>query len=316
MATEPQPPVAPPPPADDLAHLTIEQAGALLASGGVTSTALTEAVLARIGRDDGRYRAFLTVDRDGALAQAAAADDRRRDGRAAPLTGVPVAVKDNLCTKGLRTTCGSRMLEAYVPPYDATIVARLRDAGAVIVGKTNLDEFAMGGSTENSAFGPSRNPWDTTRVPGGCSGGSAAAVAYGGCTFAVGTDTGGSIRQPASFCGIVGCKPTYGRVSRWARLAMASSCDQVGPMTKTVRDAAIALGVLAGHEPRDATSSSRPVPDYLRGIEDGAAGLRVGVRATRWLPKASTRACSKSWSSRSTPTGRWGPRSSTSSCRT
>lgn len=255
----------------------METIESLESRAGLNAVARTTAILERIAQREGDVQAFLTVDREGALAQAAAADLRRQRGEAGPLNGVPVALKDNLSTRGLRTTCGSRLLENYEPPFDATVVRRLREAGAVIVGKTNMDEFAMGASTENSAFGPTRHPESLERVPGGSSGGSAAALAYGGCLFALGSDTGGSIRQPASFCGVVGLKPTWGRVSRWGLTALASSLDQVGPMTRTVRDAAIVLGVIAGADPRDATASPLPVPDYLDGIEDGVEGLRVGV---------------------------------------
>ncbi len=260
-----------------LADLSLESAAAALAAGECTSVELTEAVLQRIEEVDGRYRAFITVDSEGAIEQARAADHRRHQGDVSPLTGVPVAVKDNIVTRGLRTTCASKLLKDFVPPYDATVVTALREAGAVIVGKTNLDEFAMGSSTENSGLFVTRNPWDRSRVPGGSSGGSATAVVFGGCNAALGSDTGGSIRQPASFCGVVGCKPTYGRVSRWGLVAMASSLDQIGPLTKTVRDNAILLGAIAGHEARDSTSSRRPVADYLQGIENGVSGLTLGV---------------------------------------
>jgi len=260
----------------DLHHMTIEEAADAMSSGQLSSVELTESVLARVESVEDRYKAYITVDADGAMEQARRADEMRAGGRATAVTGVPVCIKDNIVTRGLRTTCASKLLEDFVPPFDATIIAKLRQAGAVIVGKTNLDEFAMGSSTENSGFFTSRNPWDVSRVPGGSSGGSAVAPAYGGCIFAIGEDTGGSIRQPASFCGIVGCKPTYGRVSRWGSVAMASSLDQIGPMCKTVRDAAIALRVIAGHEPKDATSSTRPVPDYLDGIEGGVEGLKIG----------------------------------------
>ena len=222
--------------------------------------------------------AFLHVDREGALRAAREWDGRYARGDALPpLAGLPVAVKDIICTTGMPTTCGSRILAGWVPPYDATVVSRLRDAGAVIVGKTNLDEFAMGSSTENSGFGPTRNPWDLERVPGGSSGGSAAAVAAGMAPLALGTDTGGSIRQPAGFTGIVGMKPTYGRISRYGLVAFASSLDQIGPMARTVSDAALLLHVLAGRDPKDSTSVDLPVDNYPAALSRGVQGLRIGI---------------------------------------
>jgi len=246
--------------------------------GGLTPTAVAEAYLARIDALDGRVGAYLTVMREQALAAARESELRWRAGKPlGPLDGVPVALKDVLCTRGVRTTCGSKMLEAFVPPYDATVVARLRAAGAVILGKTNMDEFAMGSSTEHSAFHPTRNPWDLARVPGGSSGGSAAAVAGGLAAGSFGSDTGGSIRQPAAFCGVVGMKPTYGRVSRYGLVALASSLDQIGPFAQDVRDAALLLGVVAGHDRRDATSIAAPVPDYIAELPKGVAGLTLGL---------------------------------------
>ena len=233
--------------------------------------------LSRIHALNPQLNAFNTVVADRAMARAREIDrepDRWRD---APLAGVPIAIKDNLCTRGVRTTASSRMLEDYVPPYDATVVARLERAGAVIVGKTNCDEFAMGSSNENSAFGPVRNPWALDRIPGGTSGGSAAAVAAGLTPMALGSDTGGSIRQPASLCGVVGLKPTYGRVSRYGLIAHASSLDQIGPLTRTVRDAALTLGLLAGPDAADATSAGEPVPDYLAALTGDVRGTRIGV---------------------------------------
>jgi aspartyl-tRNA(Asn)/glutamyl-tRNA(Gln) amidotransferase subunit A len=243
----------------------------------VSAIEVCRACLARIDRGDARLHAFLTVDADRALARAAALDARGAQAGPLPLAGVPVAVKDNLCTAGLRTTAGSRILDRFVPPYDATAVARLAAAGAVVVGKTNCDEFAMGSSTEHSAFGPSRNPWATDRAPGGSSGGSAVAVAAGFVPLAIGSDTGGSIRQPAAFCGVVGLKPTYGRVSRYGLIAVASSLDQVGPFGRTAFDAAAALAVVAGADPCDATCSTRPVPDFTAALTGDIRGLRVGV---------------------------------------
>jgi aspartyl-tRNA(Asn)/glutamyl-tRNA(Gln) amidotransferase subunit A len=257
---------------------TLEEAGRKLASKALSSVELTTGTLARIRQVDERIGSFLLVDDAGALSAAKASDERRAKGGAlGPLDGVPVALKDIFCTRGVATTCASKMLVRFVPPYDATATAKLRDAGAVIVGKLNMDEFAMGSSNENSAFGPVRNPWDLARTPGGSSGGSAAAVAARLVYGALGTDTGGSIRQPAALTGTVGLKPTYGRVSRSGVIAFASSLDQVGPFARTVRDAAIQLGAVAGPDPLDSTSIPAPVPDYLAGIEDGARGLTLGV---------------------------------------
>ena len=235
--------------------------------------------LARIEAVEPALHAFNTVTREQALARASDIDahfDRWRD---APLVGVPIALKDNLCTKGVRTTASSRILETFAPPYDATAVARLHAAGAVVLGKTNCDEFAMGSSTENSAFGPTRNPWALDRIPGGSSGGSAAAVASGMSPVALGSDTGGSIRQPAAMCGVVGLKPTYGRVSRYGLLAYGSSLDQIGPLARTVHDAALTLAVIAGADPADATSAPDPVPDYAAALTGDVRGVRIGVPA-------------------------------------
>ncbi|HZZ84184.1 MAG TPA: Asp-tRNA(Asn)/Glu-tRNA(Gln) amidotransferase subunit GatA [Anaeromyxobacteraceae bacterium] len=264
--------------ATELLERSISEVGAELADRSVSSVELCEAALARVAGTDERLGAFLAVTPERALAEARASDARRARGDArGPLDGVPIALKDIFLTKGVPTTAGSRILEGFVPPYDATVVERLQASGAVSLGKLNMDEFAMGSSNENSAYKPCRNPWDLARTPGGSSGGSAAAVAARQAFGTLGTDTGGSIREPASFCGVVGVKPTYGRVSRYGVIAFASSLDQVGPFGKTVADAALLLGAVAGHDPRDATSSTRPVDDYLSRLEGGAAGLRIGV---------------------------------------
>jgi aspartyl-tRNA(Asn)/glutamyl-tRNA(Gln) amidotransferase subunit A len=264
--------------AQELVGISLLAAGERVAARQVSSRELTEAALARIEATDGRVGAFLAVTAERARREAAAADARAARGeRLSPVDGVPVAVKDLFATRGIPTTAGSRILEGFRPPYDATAVERLGRAGAVLVGKLNLDEFAMGSSNEHSAYGPCRNPYDLSRTPGGSSGGSAAAVGARQVFGTLGTDTGGSIRLPASFCGVVGVKPTYGRVSRYGVVAFASSLDQVGPLARTVGDAAALLRVVAGHDPRDMTSSTRPVDDYLAGLEGGASGLRIGV---------------------------------------
>ncbi len=244
----------------------------------VSAVEILDSVLGRIAEVEGEVRSYITLTEEEARSAAEAADVARARGEdAGAVAGIPMAVKDVLCTRGVRTTCGSRMLEEYVPVYDATVVKRLRAQGLTMVGKANMDEFAMGSSTENSAFFPTRNPWDLGRVPGGSSGGSAAAVAAGEAVWALGSDTGGSIRQPASFCGLVGLKPTYGLVSRYGLVAFASSLDQVGPITRDVRDCAVLLSLLAGHDPLDSTSLPVKAPDYLAALEGGVRGLRVGV---------------------------------------
>ena len=242
-----------------------------------SSVEVTRSYLTRIATHDTRYNSFISVDEATALAAAEAADKRLAAGDAAPLTGVPIAHKDIFCTDGMRTSCGSRMLDNFVPPYDATVIQRFKSDGAVILGKTNMDEFAMGSSNESSFYGPARNPWNTELVPGGSSGGSAAAVAGLLAPAATGTDTGGSIRQPAAFCGITGLKPTYGRVSRLGIVAFASSLDQAGPMAHTAEDCALLLGTMAGHDPRDSTSSTTPTEDYCARLDDDLKGLRIGL---------------------------------------
>jgi aspartyl-tRNA(Asn)/glutamyl-tRNA(Gln) amidotransferase subunit A len=261
-----------------LNELTAHELSAVLAAGEASACDVLAAVYDRIGEIDDDLHSFVLLTREVAEAQAREIDDRRaRKEKLPPLAGVPIALKDIYCTKGIETTCGSRILKGFVPPYDADVIERCRRNGLVFVGKTNMDEFAMGSSTENSAFGVTRNPWDLARVPGGSSGGSAASVAANEAVVAMGTDTGGSIRQPASFCGVVGLKPTYGRVSRYGVIAFASSLDQVGPITKDVRDCALMLNMLAGHDARDSTSIDAPVPDYTQALFPEVKGLRIGL---------------------------------------
>ncbi|MES9962578.1 MAG: Asp-tRNA(Asn)/Glu-tRNA(Gln) amidotransferase subunit GatA [Candidatus Sedimenticola sp. 20ELBAFRAG] len=256
---------------------SIAQLSAGLKAGEFSSVELTRSYLDRIKSHNGELNAYITVCEASALAAAEAADVRIRAGDATVMTGIPIAHKDIFCTNGIKTTCGSRMLDNFIAPYDATVVSRLQDAGAVLLGKTNMDEFAMGSSNETSFFGSVRNPWDKQSVPGGSSGGSAAAVASGLCAAATGTDTGGSIRQPAALCGITGLKPTYGRVSRYGMIAFASSLDQGGPMTRSAEDAAAMLQVMAGFDERDSTSAQEPVPDYSASLGDDLKGLRIGL---------------------------------------
>ncbi len=261
----------------DLHRQTLTELAGGLASGEFSSLELTEALLARIASHDDALNAFVTVTADEALDAAKKADAARADGKAGVLNGLPLVHKDIFCTRGVLTTCGSRMLENFVSPYDATIVEKLADAGAVVLGKTNMDEFAMGSSNETSYFGPVRNPWQHDYSPGGSSGGSAAAVAARLAPAATGTDTGGSIRQPAALTGTVGLKPTYGRVSRYGMIAFASSLDQAGTITRSSADAALLLGVMAGFDPRDSTSIDEPVPDYTAALSESVKGLRIGI---------------------------------------
>jgi aspartyl-tRNA(Asn)/glutamyl-tRNA(Gln) amidotransferase subunit A len=262
---------------NDLHQLTISQAHQLLKEGKISSVELTSASLARLAEVEDKVQACVTTSEDVALKQAKEADKVISSGKIKPLTGIPALIKDVMCTKGIKTTCSSKILENFVPPYDATVIEKLKASNAVILGKTNMDEFAMGSSTENSAFFPTRNPWDLDRVPGGSSGGSAVAVAADESIYALGSDTGGSIRQPAGFCSVVGLKPTYGRVSRYGLVAFASSLDQIGPITKTVADCALVLSTIAGHDPRDSTSAPHPVPDYTKSLIPDLKKLRLGI---------------------------------------
>tara|TARA_R110002110_G_scaffold201232_2_gene412209 strand:- start:12990 stop:14552 length:1563 start_codon:yes stop_codon:yes gene_type:complete len=258
-------------------ELSVAQLSLGLREKQFSSVELARTYLDRIRSLDGRYNSFVTVDEEGALAAAAAADTRLAAGETGPLLGIPLAHKDIFCTRGVRTSCGSRMLDNFIPPYDATVATRLRDAGTVMLGKTNMDEFAMGSSNESSFYGPVRNPWDPGRVPGGSSGGSAAAIAARLAPLATGTDTGGSIRQPAAFCGITGLKPTYGRVSRLGMVAFASSLDQAGPMARSAEDCALLLNAMAGFDPQDSTSSELPAEDYSAALQQPLTGLRIGL---------------------------------------
>ena len=255
---------------------TSHELNKLLTKKEISSVELTQAVLSRIDKVENKVRAFVTVTKEEALKQAKEADERIKKGDITPLTGIPIAIKDNMCTKGTLTTCSSKILSNYIPPYNATIVEKLKAAGAVMIGKANMDEFAMGSSTENSGLHPTHNPWNLKTVPGGSSGGSAAAVAADECIMATGSDTGGSIRQPASFCGVVGMKPTYGRVSRYGLVAFASSLDQIGPLTKDVTDTAILLNAISGYDPKDSTSVNTPVPDYTKALKNDVKGMKIG----------------------------------------
>ncbi len=262
-----------------LRKLTLFELRDKFTKGEISAVEIVKAYFQRIAVAESKVKAYITPAKKDALMKEADDLDYRLRGwrKTMPLMAMPIAVKDNICTEGVKTTCGSRMLESFVPPYDATVVSRLKEQGYFLIGKTNLDEFAMGSSTENSAFGPTRNPWNLACIPGGSSGGSAAAVAADLCVAALGSDTGGSIRQPAACCGVVGLKPTYGRVSRYGLVAFASSLDQIGPITKDVRDAALILQAIAGHDPLDSTSADVPVPDYQKALKFNLRGMKVGV---------------------------------------
>ncbi len=278
----------------DVCYAPLHELSDRLKKRSVSSEELTRIFLARISALQPSLNAYISVLEQGALEMARAADKRLARGeRLTPLTGVPIALKDLLCTQGVATTCGSHILHNYTSPYDATVVSRLREAGAVFLGKTNLDEFAMGSSNETSWFGVVKNPWDPQAVPGGSSGGSAAAVAAGGCAAALGSDTGGSIRQPASCCGIVGLKPTYGRVSRFGLVAFASSLDQIGPMTRDVKDAALLMNIISGKDPLDSTSADVEIPDFLKALTGEVRGLRIGLPKEYFIegmePEVATR---------------------------
>ena len=264
--------------ASELHQLTIHEAHELLKKRKISSTELTKSVLKRITEIEGKVHACVTIVEDVALKEAEKVDNYIKTAHEiTPLTGIPTLIKDVICTKGIRTTCSSKMLENFVPPYNATVIEKLKAQEAVIVGKTNMDEFAMGSSTEHSAFFPTRNPWDLRRVPGGSSGGSAAAVAADETIYSLGSDTGGSVRQPAAFCNVIGLKPTYGRVSRFGLIAFASSLDQIGPITKDVIDCALVMNVIAGYDSRDSTSSPHPVPDYTQQLTPDIKGLKIGI---------------------------------------
>ena len=267
---------------------TVAELSGLLSRGEISSVELTQAYLGRINHYNDSLNAFVTVCEEQALIQAAQADAARAHGETSPLLGIPLAHKDIFCASGVKTTCGSKMLHNFNAPYDATVVSRFKEAGAVMLGKTNMDEFAMGSSNETSYFGPVRNPWDTDRVPGGSSGGSAAAVSANLCAMATGTDTGGSIRQPAAFCGVTGLKPSYGRISRWGMIAFASSLDQAGPICKSAEDAALMLNAMAGLDTKDSTSANVPVEDYTANLNNSLQGLRIGIPRQHFAEGLST----------------------------
>ncbi len=261
----------------ELYQRTIHELHDMLLKGDTTSEAVTESVLNRIKAVDSKVKAYITVTEEVARTQAKEADKRIKAGDKSPLVGIPIAVKDNMCTEGIKTTCASKILGNFVPPYNATVVRKLNESGSVLCGKPNMDEFAMGSSTENSGFFPTKNPWDLERIPGGSSGGSAASVAADECIGSLGSDTGGSIRQPASCCGVVGLKPTYGRVSRFGLVAFASSLDQIGPITKDVTDTALLMNVIAGHDDKDSTSANIATPDFTKALKKDVKGMKIGI---------------------------------------
>ncbi len=261
----------------ELYNFTISEARSAIDKGEISPTELTNAVFNRIETVEKKIKAYVTLLKENALTQAKQAEDRIKNGLKQTLLGIPIAIKDNMCTKGIRTTCSSKILENFIPPYESTVTQKLKEQGYILIGKTNLDEFAMGSSTENSFFGHTGNPWNTTRIPGGSSGGSAAATSADECIAALGSDTGGSIRQPAALCGVVGLKPTYGRVSRYGLVAFASSLDQIGPITKNVRDSAILMNIISGHDPYDSTSAPLSVPDFTSVLGQDIKGIKIGV---------------------------------------
>ena len=261
----------------ELYNLSIDEARTAIDNGEISPVELTNAILKRIEAVEGQIKAYVTLTKEEALTQAREAENRIKEGVKKSLLGIPMAIKDNMCTEGIRTTCSSKILENFIPPYESTVTQKLKEQNYVLVGKANLDEFAMGSSTENSAFGHTRNPWNFEMIPGGSSGGSAAAVSAGECIAAIGSDTGGSIRQPAALCGVVGFKPTYGRVSRYGLVAFASSLDQIGPITKNVRDSAILMNIISGHDPHDSTSAPLSVPDFNSVLGKDIKGIRIGV---------------------------------------
>jgi len=261
----------------EIYDIGIKDSISLISKGELSPVEITEAVFKRIESVEEKVKAYLYLNRDNALLQAKIAENEIRHGNRRRLLGIPIAIKDNICTKGIKTTCASRILENFIPPYESTVTSRLLEEGYILTGKTNLDEFAMGSSTENSAFFITHNPWDLEHVPGGSSGGSSAAVAAGECIAAIGSDTGGSIRQPAGFCGVVGLKPTYGMVSRYGLVAFASSLDQIGPLTKNVEDSAILLNIISGHDPMDSTSVNRPLPDFTSVLGMEIKGMKIGI---------------------------------------